>query len=76
MTSKKTSVDKRLANLHRRDVDGEISRREFMRRARAVGLSGLAAPAWMETLGEAARAAAQADNSKAPLDIAELTRAA
>jgi pimeloyl-ACP methyl ester carboxylesterase len=71
MSLKKTSVDKRLTILYRRYTDGEISRREFMRRAGGLGLSGLTVAGWMERFGETAHGAAQAKNSKAQLDIAE-----
>src|SRR5437867_438774 len=48
-----------------------LSRREFMRGTTALGLSGLTATTWTEAFGETARRAAQIDNSRAPLDIAE-----
>src|SRR5215813_8069125 len=52
--------------------DGTICRREFLRRASALGIGGLSTPALMSTLMESpARAAAQAASKQPPLDIAE-----
>src|SRR5438876_671343 len=58
MSSKKTSsVEKRLMNLYRRYTDGKISRRDFMRRAAAMGVGGLSTPALIEALTVSAAAA-------------------